>query len=318
MHSQTKLNVALLASIALVGVAGAQIHSRLTDVAGNESPARAHVAQHQTQRTQRDWGVEVFRETFGVRTDAALEVTMEDADIIVESTTGSTIEVSVYVDADEEFAMELFRDMDFDVALHNNTVRVEAHDAERGFATWDDHADVVTVVSVPRSMDIDVRTGGGDILAGEFEGAVALRSADGDILLDAALGGELEVHTSDGDIIVGRIEAASARVRTGDGDVLLSLVDAPLSVSSGDGDVQVSLVGAHETGVATGDGDVTLFVPEGLSAEFVIDAEDVDLSSAFEVLGSLRRGVFRGALNGGGPTIEVRTGDGTVAIRPGR
>ena len=219
-----------------------------------------------------DWGVEVARKSFDVRPGGAVEIEVEDSDVILESTTSSTIEVILYIDADETFAKELFQDMEFDAALENNIVRVEARDGGADFDSWDDHANVVTVVRFPRTSDVSVRTSDGDILAGEIEGDVTLLSSDGDIVLDGVMEGELEVRTSDGDIVIDLIEAASARIGTSDGDILLGRVDSPLSVSSGDGDVQVSLARAHETQISTGDGDILLTAPESLSAELLIDA----------------------------------------------
>ena len=116
--------------------------------------------------------------------------------------------------------------------------------------------------------------------------------------MDAFEGGELDVHTSDGDIIVDRHDGSRAEIRTSDGDIVLRSVRAPIDVSSGDG-------------------DITVTAPADLAADVYLEGEDLSVAEGLELLGRIRSHSVQGTLNGGGPNLELRTGDGAITLRQG-
>ena len=74
--------------------------------------------------------------------------------------------------------------------------------------------------------------------------------------------------------------------------------------------------------ITTGDGGVTLYLPSGFGAE--LDAHtgdgtirnDLDVEGGPEVERGETRRTLRGKLGAGGKQIRVRTGDGTIRLRP--
>jgi Toastrack DUF4097 len=74
--------------------------------------------------------------------------------------------------------------------------------------------------------------------------------------------------------------------------------------------------------ITTGDGGVTLYLPPGFNAE--LDAHtgdgairnDLSISSEVESDRENNRRTLRGRMGSGGKQIRVRTGDGTIRLRP--
>ncbi len=318
MNTRPRLLIAGIASVALLGIAGARIQARLS---AHQSPGEARVAEKaEVQRAAySSYGEEVFTRQFDVR-DGGLDVDLADADIVLESVSGSTVDVRAYVDAsDMEWALEVFEDMDFGVTERNNTVYVEADDHDISNSEWREHRSfsVTVVVAIPEGTDVRVQTDDGDIQATSLSGNTVLRSSDGDIAVDAAENGDLDIHTSDGDIIVDRLESQRAEIRTSDGDVILRSVRAPLDVASGDGDIRINLLDANEISVSTGDGDIVLTAPADIAADVHMDGEDLSVEQGLQLMGRIREHSVQGTLNGGGPMIDLRTGDGSISLRQG-
>jgi hypothetical protein len=69
--------------------------------------------------------------------------------------------------------------------------------------------------------------------------------------------------------------------------------------------------------VRSGDGDVELSLPEGFCADLDVHTGDGRITSdlSITVSGALDHSSLRGKLNGGGPTLTVHTGDGSVHLK---
>jgi hypothetical protein len=46
-----------------------------------------------------------------------------------------------------------------------------------------------------------------------------------------------------------------------------------------------------------------------------MDGEDLSIEHGLQLLGRIREHSVQGTLNGGGPTIDPRTGDGSISLR---
>ncbi|MGA7842379.1 MAG: DUF4097 family beta strand repeat-containing protein, partial [Candidatus Acidiferrales bacterium] len=73
---------------------------------------------------------------------------------------------------------------------------------------------------------------------------------------------------------------------------------------------------ANSWNLHSGDGHITLRVPSDLNA--MLDAHTGDgsitLDIPIQVSGSLSHSSVRGKLNGGGPTLAISSGDGSIHI----
>jgi hypothetical protein len=270
-------------------------------------PASAHAQE----------GEELFAQSFDVGADAVLDVDVADADVSIASRGGAGVEVRVLVDGrDGDDGRELFEAMRFEATVTGNTLRVRATDPQMGRDWWraGRWASVTIAIAAPEGSALDIRTGDGDIQVADFSGVVSLRSSDGDVTAGRLSGGRVEIQTSDGDISAGLLDGAETSVRTGDGDVELTVAGGSLEASSGDGDLWVELDDPAEVRLRTGDGDITIRAPATLAADLDLEGEDLDMDGAFRLQGRIGDDRVTGSLNGGGPILEARTGDGTITL----
>ena len=188
------------------------------------------------------------------------------------------------------------------------------------FAFFGGVSDRVEVdVTVPASCDLQVHTGDGSIalddpLSGNFD----LSSGDGRVILHGTKG-RIHVSGGDGEVAADSIDG-DFYAHTGDGRVSvegrLDLVD----VRTGDGHVDVTARPgsqlASDWNLETHDSSLDLLIPRDLKAE--LDARTGDGRIRFDlpvtVGGRLDSHVIRGLLNGGGPMLRLRTGDGPLTL----
>jgi hypothetical protein len=155
-------------------------------------------------------------------------------------------------------------------------------------------------VQVPREMIGEIRTGDGSIELHGLRGPVHATAGDGSIKADD-LDGALTAFTGDGSIHVrGRFD--NLQVHTGDGSVELNVLPG-------------SRLDANWR-VQTGDGSVHLNVPRDLAADFEMQTGDghIQTNLPLTVMGRQNSHQMQGKLNGGGPTVLVRTGDGSISL----
>ena len=177
------------------------------------------------------------------------------------------------------------------------------------------------IVSVPASADIKANSGDGAIDIEHVAGRVELRSGDGNIR-GRSLGGDVTAHTGDGSI---RLDGVNGKLTadTGDGSIIAMGRMTMVHARSGDGSVTIQAdKGSAADGdwdITTGDGSVTLAVPEDFGAELdahtgdgSIRMHDITLSN---VTGEIGKRNVRGRLGSGGPSLRVRTGDGSITLK---
>jgi DUF4097 and DUF4098 domain-containing protein YvlB len=196
--------------------------------------------------------------------------------------------------------------------IANDDVRIEAHqDGNRvelrvrrpnhtfnlGFGS---HHSIRVTLTVPPDSDLDLHTKDGNVEAAGVRGRHQIRTGDGNVKL-RDVDGAVSVSTGDGNVIAdGRFDEFSAR--TGDGNI--------------DATVRSGSKMSSSWSMHTGDGNVHLALPANFAAN--IDAHSCDGHVQSElpitVSGSFKENGLRGQMNGGGPTLELRTGDGDIRL----
>jgi DUF4097 and DUF4098 domain-containing protein YvlB len=226
----------------------------------------------------------------------------------------------------------------FDGSINVNTwdraevvVRIEKHavdkaDADRIAVTAEQHGDVIEVrvekpdrlgfmdflggrgaqllVTVPVHARVDGSTGDGHLGVQSVQGDLHVRTGNGSIELEG-VNGRIDASSGDGGIdIDGAIEQLHAR--SGDGHVRVR-ASSPIAASA---DWQIS----------TGDGSVVVELPSGSGAD--LDATTGD--GHVEVRGlpfdgatdRRARRTAHGRIGNGGGRVSIRTGDGSITVRP--
>jgi len=181
---------------------------------------------------------------------------------------------------------------------------------------------IVIGLTVPRSVELDLHTGDGNITTEPIDGSLRADTGDGNITVGAAKG-TLRLHTGDGNIIADGLEGSLVS-ETGDGNIRIEGRFDALEVHTGDGNIEVSARPgsrvASEWKVDTGDGNIQLDLPDGIAADLDAHTGDghVTLDFPVTVTGKIEKASLRGQLGGGGPRLWVRTGDGNIRMSKSR
>lgn len=156
-------------------------------------------------------------------------------------------------------------------------------------------------VRVPRELTVDIHTSDGSIRLEGLHGALRADTGDGGIQGES-LDGSLDAHSGDGSLhISGRFDGV--QLQTSDGSVELN-ADRGSRLQS-------------DWRLQTGDGSVRLTVPRDLSANVDLHTGDGSITlngPSLAVTGTQSEHEVQGKLNGGGPMLIVRTGDGSITF----
>jgi Putative adhesin len=254
-----------------------------------------------------------YSKSFTVSTRATVHVNTNDGSVRV--STGDAKQVEIHVD---------YRGYEEGKTLH-----IESHQAgdvveftARAANAWGPSfglRDLHIEVRLPKDSDLKVETGDGEIHASGLSGHIDLSTGDGSMSV-SAMSGVLRFHTGDGGIegseLDGQCDAVSGdgsiklsgrldvlKAKSGDGKIVVnaargSKMDSSWSVQSGDGEIEVALPGDLRVTVdaSTGDGHITTDIP-------------------ITVSGSLSKTRVQGSLNGGGQSLTIHTGDGSIRLR---
>lgn len=191
-------------------------------------------------------------------------------------------------------------------------------------------------VRMPQQGDLQVHTGDGAVEASGLSGNLAIDTRDGSVK-GSGLNGTVDLHTGDGSITVDTLKG-DIRLRTGDGGIEARDLDGKVEADSGDGHIR--LTGRFEAlNVKTGDGSVNTQVMPGskMAASWTLrtgdGSVDISLPSDFQanidattgdghislgvpvtVEGTFSKSEVRGKMNGGGQTLTIHTGDGSIRL----
>lgn len=158
-------------------------------------------------------------------------------------------------------------------------------------------------IHMPRKGRINLQTGDGNIELADFSGEMDLSSGDGSQEIHRVVG-SLHANTGDGHIEAdGRFDLLD--LKTGDGH---------LDVRAGAGSKVT-----EEWMLHTGDGSVSLEIPENLAADLYLHTGDghIEVNAPMMTVGRIKENDVHGKINGGGNSITVHTGDGSISINKG-
>lgn len=150
------------------------------------------------------------------------------------------------------------------------------------------------------------------------QAALDLHSGDGHISVNG-ISGQARIDTGDGHIDVQSFNG-NMRAHTGDGHMTIDGVFTDLDLRSGDGHINLTVrPGSKMNGgwlIHTSDGGVEARLPQDMTAELYVHTGDghIQLDLPVTVNGSIERSSVRGKLNGGGPLLEITTGDGSIRV----
>ena len=251
--------------------------------------------------------------TFPVTGHARVHVETDDAAVRV--STGDIKQVEVRVDYS---GYKLDRDLRVTTSQNGDSVDVSV---KTGGTFWNwgaRHTSLRVEIHMPKEADLTIRTGDGNVQADSINGNVDVTTGDGSITVQGVKG-TIRFHTGDGHIeargLDGRVEASS-----GDGHINLEGRFDALNIKTGDGSVNARATAGSKLQstwtIRTGDGSVDMEIPGDLQADIDASTHDghISLGLPVTVEGTFSSSQIHGKMNGGGQSLTIRTGDGSIHL----
>ena len=259
-------------------------------------------------------GAEELTKTYPVSGRPRVRVETDDGAVRV--STGDIKQVEIRVDYS---GYKLDRDLSVNTSQNGDSIEVTAKThGTWGFSWGSRHASLHVEIHMPKDADLTVRSGDGSIEVDSINGNVDLTAGDGHITAQS-LKGYSHFHTGDGHIeargLDGQVDASS-----GDGHVNIEGRFDSLRIKTGDGSVTARADSGSKVNAAwtinTGDGSVDLEIPGDLQANIEASTHDghISLGLPITVEGTFSSSRIQGKLNGGGQTLTIRTGDGSIHL----
>ena len=194
-------------------------------------------------------------------------------------------------------------------------------------------------VRMPKDGDLQVETGDGSVQVDTVNGNVNVHTGDGSVRA-SQLSGTIDLHTSDGSITADALKG-DIRLRSGDGSIEARDLDGKVDADSGDGHIRLAgrfealniktgdgsvdakvLVGskmATSWNIRTGDGSVDILLPGDFQTNIDASTGDghISLGIPVTVEGTFSNSQIHGKMNGGGPSLTIHTGDGSIRLSKG-
>jgi DUF4097 and DUF4098 domain-containing protein YvlB len=255
-----------------------------------------------------------WNKKYSVNGKAGLYVRVNDGNVDVTASNGNEIEARVTTSG-----WRIPNDVRISEEQDGNHVNLTVSLPHQNW-NWfgSNHRSVRIELRVPKEADLDISSGDGNVTAQGVSGSVHIQTSDGNMNVQNVRG-DIRLHTGDGHVEGREIDGAMD-VDTSDGHVTLSGRFDALKVHTGDGHVDVEAQNGSSLGngwsLRSGDGSITLRLPDNLNADLDAHTGDGHISMSFPltISGSMSDSSIRGKINGGGPTLYIRTGDGSIRI----
>jgi len=232
---------------------------------------------------------------------------------------------------------ELNKNLHIDSRQEGDSVQLNARvTGHWGFSWGRGHRGPRIEVRMPKDADLQIDTGDGSVETQPISGHVKIHTGDGSVRVQA-VDGNVDIDTGDGSITV---EGAKGDIRlhTGDGHIEARNLDGRLDANSGDGHIKIDgrldalnvktgdgsidarvEPGSKLTGgwsIHTGDGSVDLVLPADLRANIDASTNDghISLGIPVTVEGTFSNSQIHGKMNGGGQSLTIHTGDGSIRL----
>ena len=257
---------------------------------------------------------EELTKTYTVNGRPRVRVETDDGSVRV--STGDIKQVEIRVDYS---GYKLDRDLRVSTSQDGDSVEVVAKThGNWGWGWGVHHASLRVEIHMPKDADLTVRSGDGAIEVDAITGSVDLTAGDGNITVQGVKGNS-RFHTGDGHIegrgLDGQVDASA-----GDGHINIEGRFDSLRIRTGDGSVTARAGAGSKVNAAwtinTGDGSVDLEIPGDLQADIEASTHDghISLGLPITVEGTFSSSRIQGKLNGGGQTVTIRTGDGSIHL----
>ncbi len=170
-------------------------------------------------------------------------------------------------------------------------------------------------IQAPSNAFLEASSGSGNLTIDGVGNNAKLSTGSGDIRA-TGLRNSFSANTGSGSISIEQVGQGDVRVQTGSGNIELRGVRGGLRGGTGSGNIKIEGTPTADWKLETGAGSID-FVPG--HAGFTLDASSgsgsVHCDQQMSVQGSTDKHHVTGKVNGGGPTVRLETGSGSIHIR---
>jgi hypothetical protein len=251
---------------------------------------------------------------------------------------------------------EYFASTPVTVNKEGNTITIRARRQNKDKSlNWSGRCsmDARYTVRVPKSFNSELRTGGGTIMVAEITGtlsadtsggklkftklkgptgattsggSIELNACEGPLKVDTSGGrieaidgnGTLDARTSGGSIVV-RNFAGDAKVETSGGRLAFENVNGKIFGRTSGGSISAKLKSPvpGDVNLETSAGSIDLMVPADAGLDIEAEASSGRVTSDLPFTGTRSdRDSMKGKINGGGKSVVLRSGAGSISIKP--
>ncbi|HXT73271.1 MAG TPA: DUF4097 family beta strand repeat-containing protein [Candidatus Angelobacter sp.] len=163
--------------------------------------------------------------------------------------------------------------------------------------------------------DATARAGSGDIRLSDIKGKVHAGSGSGSIHAEG-VAGAMNASTGSGDITLSQTGSGDVEASSGSGTVEINGVKGAVRVGTGSGNIRAQGTPTSDWRLRTGSGDLTVELPQQTSFQLYAHTNSGSIDSKFPITvqGTISPRDLHGKVGSGGPTVELRTGSGTIHI----
>jgi DUF4097 and DUF4098 domain-containing protein YvlB len=276
---------------------------------------------------------EDFRQTQALKSGGRLSIENMNGSIEITGWDRDEVEITGTKYASTEQALKAIR---IDVAGSGDSVRIRTvpPSGHRG------GMGARYVIHVPRRTELErIVSSNGGIQIIDVEGAARLRTSNGSVKATKT-NGAYEIETSNASVDLdghngpasvrtsnGQVRAENVRGHldavTSNASITARLTDPepgrPLKLSSSNGSITLTLENLKNNDIVatTSNSSITVRMPGSLGAQLKARTSNSSVSSDFEVAvrGTISKNQLEGAINGGGPVLDLTTSNGAIRVQ---
>lgn len=228
-----------------------------------------------------------YENEFEVTAGGKLNVKTEVGSINVRTHNASTALVEALISGTDG------EDFNIDAVLNGNELEVIG---ELKGKSWRRDIKVELIITIPKEFHVEVDTSGGSIQISDL---------NGDIL----------AHTSGGSISVGTIKG-NVKLDTAGGSIKTDEVYGSLNAHTSGGSIRVTFAEQLKDNAKldTSGGSITAYLIEDIKIDLDAATSGGRVRSEFAINGRVNKRSIKGEINGGGPTLKLRTSGGSIKV----
>jgi len=286
---------------------------------------------HEATWTEVNAGVYVFKESFPVSNIKSMDLNLGFGNVNIVGGSSQNGNITLRATGSVDNPGVLSKELVIQKKLNTANALFDIHSA--GNANLSDQINLETTLTIPKNIQINVKTAGGHISADNLGSYQVLKTAGGHISLDDIRG--KTVARTEGGHISGDQLSGDVSLSTGGGHIRIDHFQGTLTAQTAGGHIEIQdgrgSINAKTSGgnisasmsqvdgplkFSTSAGNITLFLPRSISANLNASGSTVTLSDEFSFKGTQNKRHITGRINDGTTPLVIDCNYGNVNINP--